>query len=233
MSPREEVLAAYTAAGLRLSEAARAAGLLYREAKSTSERPSFRMAVAALIDEAKSFAAAGAVATVYGRVQSAANRHGELSRLVEERAMACDPRYLNPDRDYLSSLRRDDGTGYDVDELLATFPDIGALYDPTNPACAMVDPDSFLVPGSSTGLMCPSVKTVGKGDLSRTVVEWKVDEAVVRQLSKHEADVAKATGQDKKGAGAPQKAYINIDMGRLVGGPAKAITDGRTVEEAT
>lgn len=233
LSPREEVMATYVArlGSLRLSDCAKAAGLSYKEARLAYGRPSFQMAVAALLEQAKGFASAGAVTTVAGRIVEKASRHQELSRIVQERAMAADPRYLNPDRVFLSSLRRDDGSGYDVDELLRLFPSIGEMYDETNPVCAMVDPDSFMVPGASSGLLAQSVKTVGKGDASRTVVEWRVDEALVRQISSHEESVAKATGQDKKGAGGRQKAYININMGRLMGGPADA-TDAQIIEEA-
>jgi hypothetical protein len=188
------------------------------------------MAVHALIEAGKGFARAGAVATIAGRIQHKANRHDELNRLVAERAMAADPRYLNPDPVYLSSLRRDDGTAYDVNELLLTFPNLGELYDETNPACAMVDPDSFLVPGATTGFLAASVKTVGKGEQARTVTEYRVDEALIRQLSSHEEGIAKAAGQDKKGHGGPVKQYVNIDMGRLVG--ATPAAEPKLVEEA-
>ena len=229
LSPQEEALAAFIAKGLRTAEAARASGMRHSEAMRSLAKPEFKSIVNAILQGAADYAIAGASATIQGRINSAAARHEATSQIIEQRAAAADPRFLNPDPEFIRAL------GYDPDELISYFPNLGELYDQTNPVCHMCDPGAFLVPGASTGLLARSLKIIGSGKHTQQVEEWKIDPAVLNELRNAEKALATATGQGGKGAG-KMKMYVNVDMGRLFGGaPGSEVPvsnlPGRTIEE--
>lgn len=213
LDERQSALVSFDALGMRPGDAARAAGLTFVESKATRAMPAYGLALRTLLASATADAQALAAATRAGRVGALSSRWEALRAVIEQRAMAADPRYLNPDRAFLSAAPPA-GLGLDPDALFAQFPNLGEMYEPDNPACHMCDPESFLVPGASTGMMVRTEKIIGAGLASRNIVEWAVDTNLVAELRAIEKALAVETGQDKA-SDAATKVWVNIDLQRL------------------
>ena len=151
----------------------------------------------------------GTVAYRAGRVQSISERYAALQQIVEQRAMACDPAYLNPDPQFLINEMRLDPT-----ELRAQFPTLGQYYEPTNPACHMCQPDAFLVPGTETGMYIRTEKVIGAGLNARHIVEYVFDNALANEMRQLENAASVETGQNKQQEFI-QKLYIGVEFDRI------------------
>ena len=136
-------------------------------------------------------------------------RYRAALSIIEQRAMACSPEYLNPDPTFIRDELR-----LDPIALLNQFPTLGQYYEPTNPACHQCDPDAFLVPGTETGMYAKTYKVIGAGLNARSIVEYTFDTALANELRELEKLAAVETGQNKTSEMA-QKMYVNIMMDRI------------------
>lgn len=190
LTDSERLAASLDAAGtLRTAEVARAAGMTHAQYRSSRQTRAYQDYVREILQDAAAGARAAAVATRAGRIGEAQRRHDLLMEVVEQRGAASDPRYCNPDPEY---IRRQ---GFDPDAAYAAFPGLGDLYDPTNPACQMVEISTFLVPGAATGLLVKQQKSIGSGPSATLVDEWSLDTGLLSQLSAHEKQAAQDAGQ--------------------------------------
>lgn len=212
LSFAEETAANFEASGrLSVSEIARAAGLRYRELAAARQRPEYVDHVRKVLEEATLVSRAHAIATRAGRISQLQRTHDLLAQVQETRAAAADPRYCPNDPQTLHALGISN-----PEALIRDFPDLGELYDPTNPACLMVDPPSFYAPGAATGLLTRTQKQVGVGANARIVDEWSLDNSLITAQLSIAKRAAEETGQSNEDAqGFTQKMYINIDMSRL------------------
>lgn len=210
LSDSERLAASLDAAGtLRTAEVARAAGVTFSMLSESRKTRAYQDYVREILQDAAAGARAAAIATRAGRIGEAQRRHDLLMQVVEQRGAASDPRYCNPDPQFITSQ------GYDPDYVLSVFPDLGSLYDPTNPACQMVEMSTFLVPGASTGLLTRQQKSIGSGPNALLVDEWTLDTGLLSQLSAHEKQVAQDAGQwaDRSiTESTVRKLYIGINL---------------------
>lgn len=209
LTPRQNMLASLEARGLRAGAIARAAGMTYSEVREARQLPQYQTTVAQILAHASIESVAGTVAYRAGRIQSISERYAALQQIVEQRAMACKPEYLNPDPTFIQNELR-----LDPEALREQFPTLGIHYDPTNPACHMCCPDAFLVPGTETGMYIRQDRIIGAGINTRNIVEYVFDAALAIEMRKLEEQAATETGQNKS-QDSVQKMYISIDMDRI------------------
>jgi len=208
LTDRESMCAALEAEGLRPSNAARMAGLNWAQYRVAIAKPAYKTLIRSILSSAATEANAAAIATRAGRLARVSSSWEDTKEIIRQRAVSASPRCLNPDPEYIASL------GFSHEVLRSQYPDLGVDYDPSDPACQNVDPSSFDVPGASTGMLVKTLKSIGSGQNARTVVEWTVDESLMRILASLEKQAALETGQDKEKGGV-QKLWVGIDIDEL------------------
>jgi hypothetical protein len=62
-------------------------------------------------------------------------------------------------------------------------------------AARAADPDHAKAPGGDTGLLVRKLKQIGSGESARTVEEYEVDAALLREAREHEKQAAQELGQ--------------------------------------
>jgi transposase-like protein len=99
---------------------------------------------------------------------------------------------------------------------------------------AMADPDSRDVPGAASGLLVRKVRVTGSGRTAERVVEWVLDDSVLKEIRAVEEHIAKELGEwqpsiavnvDNKVVTFPdgsfsmgKKMYAGIDLDRFING---------------
>lgn len=70
------------------------------------------------------------------------------------------------------------------------------------------------VPGADTGLIVPTLKTIGRGDNQQTIQEWTIDAAVLREIRDIELQAAKEVGGMRQQSVSINtgKVYIGVDV---------------------
>jgi hypothetical protein len=183
--------------------------MTFSEVRAARQLPAYNQTIAQILAHADIEAVSGTVAYRAGRIQSVSERYRALQQIIEQRAQACDPAYLNPDPEFIRNELR-----LDPQALHAQFPTLGMYYEPSNPACHMCDPDAFLVPGTDTGMYTKTYKVIGAGLAARNIVEWKFDDAIAAEMRHLEERAAIETGQNRQ-VDSIAKMYINVDVGRI------------------
>lgn len=211
LDTRHELAASLEAQGnLTPTQIARAAGLSYGQFQALRTSNVYRQTVRNILSSAKDAAYTRAIATRAGRLSLLQARHDLLSTIQEQRGVACDPRYMNPSDEAVTAQ------GFDPEDARRLFPDLGSLYDPTNPACNMVDLSHALAPGASTGLIAHHQRAIGTGLSQRIITEYEIDTSLIASMTATEKQAAQEAGQwTEKHESTVQKLYINVDMEQL------------------
>lgn len=210
---RMELAASLDAAGtLSVSEVARAAGITTTRMRQMRTTLAYQSLVRRILSDAASDARTRSIATRAGRLSQLQLRSDLLDLIREQRASIYDARYHSPDPTDIAQSHPE----LSVDDVLTVFPDIGSLYDSTNPMCRAVDLQRALIPGASSGLLVHTQKTIGSGLAARVIEEWSLDTPLLNAQLALERQAAQEAGQwADNHVHTVQKLYIGVDMDEI------------------
>lgn len=216
LSEREQLAASLDALNtLSPTEIAHAAGLTARQFRSLRQTAPYRDHIRQILQIAIDSSRTSAIATRAGRLSHLQRRHDLLSQIIDERAASYDPRYADPNDQRL--LNQQSPTDPSI-SLAESIDELGTLYDSTNPINRMIDPSGYTQPGTSTGLLTKTLKSIGAGLGARLIEEWSVDTSILNEMRLIERRAAEEAGQLLESSHQQEptlKLYVNIDMDKI------------------